>query len=250
MMHHSCVFSLKATRPEISVKRWGVARRLLVLLLCSSAFASGEDAPAEETTETPAPVEAIPLPELEERARALAERQDELSMRLQDLSWKWADNKIVVFLEEIDYALLDARDLLEQGDVSGDAIAAENDAIEKIYQAAKKNQQQQSESGSGKPNPLGAMMDQLDYMTGKKKAGKKPGKGKGEGEGPGGDSPGQGGGDGTGTTGSVPNSEASGESAEERVVPKGGGVTPAMIPAEFRSGMEALRDELELPENQ
>ncbi|QQL44032.1 hypothetical protein [Sulfuriroseicoccus oceanibius] len=215
--------------------------------LCATNAATEGQSPSAQPEATATEAEVLELPEFEARAKALAERQDELSMRLQDLSWKWADDEIVTFLEEIDFALLDARDLLEDGVVGGETIAAENDAIEKIYQAAKQQQQQQQQEGDPSSS-LGAMMDQLDYMTGKKK-GDKPGDGEGEGDGAG-QSPGEGGGNGAETTGNLPNSEASGEVAATRTVPKGGGISPAMIPSEFREGMEALRDELDTPENQ
>ena len=194
-----------------------------------------ESAPAETPSSPPAPLPELSEEEVEERIVTLAERQDELSAEIQGLAWKWADKEIVKFLEDIDFALLDARDFLDDMNLGGDTIAAQNDAIEKIYQAAKKNQQQ----GGQQSDSLGAMMDQLDYMTGKKS-----GKGKGKGEGEGGENPGDGGGSGESDDGLARDGEAKKAMLDQRTVPKSSGESPAAIPSEFRDGIEALREAL------
>ncbi len=191
-------------------------------------------APLDEPVELP----SLSDEQIEERISTLAERQDELSAIIQDLSWKWANKEIVKFLEDVDFALLDARDALDNQELGGDTIAAQNDAIEKIYQAAKKNQQ---DSGS-QSDSLGAMMDQLDYMTGKKSS--KSGKGKPGKEGEGGDQPGQGGGTGAEDDGIAQGGGADKSMLEHRTIPKATGRAPSSIPSEFREGMEALRESL------
>ena len=192
------------------------------------------DTPAKEPIDLP----TLSEEQIKERISSLATRQDELSAIIQDLSWKWTNKEIAKFLEEVDFALLDARDALDNEELGGDTIAAQNDAIEKIYQAAKKNQQ----SSGSQSDSLGAMMDQLDYMTGKKSS--KSGKGKPGKEGEDGDQPGQGGGSGSEDDGIAQGGRAEKEMLENRTIPKAAGRTPTSIPSEFREGMEALRESL------
>lgn len=192
----------------------------------------------EKQPKAPVELPSLSDAQIKQRVVVLAERQDELSAIIQDLSWKWADKDIAKFLEDVDFALLDARDALDNQELGGETIAAQNDAIEKIYQAAKKNQQ----DSASQSDSLGAMMDQLDYMTGKKSS--KSGKGNPGKEGEAGDQPGEGGGSGAEDDGIAQAGVAEKSMLENRTIPKTAGRTPTSIPSEFREGMEALRESL------
>lgn len=106
------------------------------------------------------------LSELEERTLGLAKRMDDLSAEAQDLAWNHTNPKLAEFLKEIDNAMLDARDLLEAQKTGGATVAAQQDVLEKIYEAAKKaaqnsaqkqqqqqQEQQQPQPGEGQPQP-------------------------------------------------------------------------------------------------
>ena len=136
------------------------------------------------------------LEELNKRTEGLAQRMDGLSAEAQDLIWNNTNEKLTTFLKDIDTAMLDARDLLEQFKTGGDTVAAQQDVLEKIYEAAKKasqksqqqqqqqQQDQQNKDGEGKPG---------EGKPGEGKPGEgKPGEGKpGEGK-PGEGKPGEG----------------------------------------------------------
>jgi hypothetical protein len=101
------------------------------------------------------------IAELNDRTLGLAKRMDDLSAEAQDLAWNHTNPKLAEFLKEIDNAMLDARDLLEAQKTGGETVAAQQDVLEKIYEAAKKaaqnsaqqqqQQQQEQQPGEGQP---------------------------------------------------------------------------------------------------
>ena len=120
---------------------------------------------AEEAAANVAADPKARIAELEERTLGLAKRMDDLSAEAQDLAWNHTNQKLAEFLKEIDNAMLDARDLLEAQKTGGATVAAQQDVLEKIYEAAKKaaqnsaqqqqqqQEQQQPQPGEGQPQP-------------------------------------------------------------------------------------------------
>lgn len=82
-----------------------------------------------------------------EKSQALAIEQDELSADVQDLIDEQTDAEVIGLLREIEVVMADATDLLEQKNTGGETIATETEVIEKIFEAAKKKQQNQQEGG-------------------------------------------------------------------------------------------------------
>lgn len=121
--------------------------------------------PADEAPVSAAADPKARIAELNERTFGLAKRMDDLSAEAQDLAWNHTNPKLAEFLKEIDNAMLDARDLLEAMKTGGDTVAAQQDVLEKIYEAAKKaaqnaaekqqqqQQQPQPQPGEGQPKP-------------------------------------------------------------------------------------------------
>ena len=82
-----------------------------------------------------------------EKAQSLAIEQDELSADVQDLIDDQTDAEVIGILREIEVIMADATDLLEQKNTGGATIATETEVIEKIFEAAKKKQQNQKKDG-------------------------------------------------------------------------------------------------------
>ena len=82
-----------------------------------------------------------------EKAQSLAIKQDELSADVQDLIDEQTDAEVIGILREIEVIMADATDLLEQKNTGGATIATETEVIEKIFEAAKKKQQNQKKDG-------------------------------------------------------------------------------------------------------
>ena len=82
-----------------------------------------------------------------EKAQSLAIEQDELSADVQDLIDEQTDAEVIGILREIEVIMADATDLLEQKNTGGATIATETEVIEKIFEAAKKKQQNQKKGG-------------------------------------------------------------------------------------------------------
>ena len=82
-----------------------------------------------------------------EKAQSLALEQDELSADVQDLIDEQTDAEVIGILREIEVIMADATDLLEQKNTGGATIATETEVIEKIFEAAKKKQQNQKKDG-------------------------------------------------------------------------------------------------------
>ena len=82
-----------------------------------------------------------------EKAQSLALEQDELSADVQDLIDEQTDAEVIGILREIEVIMADATDLLEQKNTGGATIATETEVIEKIFEAAKKKQQNKKKDG-------------------------------------------------------------------------------------------------------
>ena len=82
-----------------------------------------------------------------EKAQSLAIEQDELSADVQDLIDEQTDAEVIGMLREIEVIMADATDLLDQKNTGGATIATETEVIEKIFEAAKKKQQNQKKDG-------------------------------------------------------------------------------------------------------
>ena len=82
-----------------------------------------------------------------EKAQSLALEQDELSADVQDLIDEQTDAEVIGILREIEVIMADATDLLEQKNTGGATIATETEVIDKIFEAAKKKQQNQKKDG-------------------------------------------------------------------------------------------------------
>ncbi len=157
----------------------------------------------------------------------LADEQDELNADVQQLVLEQTMDKVIKLLEEVQFAMDDATDRLEEHDTGGETIAAQTDVIEKIYAAAKQKQK------SGGSQTGSAMMDMLGNMMGKgkgdgKKPGKKPGDKAGEGM--------------TGESDTANESVAGAKdgNTEERRVPKASGTAGRPVPSEFRDALDAF----------
>ena len=171
------------------------AARAALLAALWLPLAAGGASEADPAAGKPDP--KVRLEELNKRTEGLAQRMDGLSAEAQDLIWNNTNEKLTTFLKDIDTAMLDARDLLEQYKTSGDTVAAQQDVLEKIYEAAKKaaqksqqqQQQQKKEGQEGKEGQPGEGQGEgkpgQDGQPGQGKPGEaKPGEGKpGEGQG-------------------------------------------------------------------
>ncbi len=170
-----------------------------------------------------------------EASSKIADRQDELSADVQQLTIEQTVPKVIELLGQVEKIMDEATDNLSAANTGGDTIAAQTEIIEKIYEAAKAKQKQQ---GGGKPG--GAMMDMMERMMGKS-PGDKPGKGKG-------DKPGDSGGQGMEGQSDSPNEAVGGESGgkvEVRTVPKAGGSAGRVLPEEFNKALDAYNRGLE-----
>lgn len=76
-------------------------------------------------------------------SQKLADEQDDLSADVQDLIDEQTDPKVIKLLRELEEIMADATDQLEATNTDGSTIAIETEIIEKIFEAAKKKQEQQ-----------------------------------------------------------------------------------------------------------
>jgi hypothetical protein len=190
-----------------------------------------QKSPAEPAAQTPPTTHDKspndPLEKHREGSVKLADEQDELNADVQQLVLEQTLDKVIEILEEVEFAMDDAIDRLEEHDTGGETIAAQTDVIEKIYEAAKQKQK------NGGSQTGGAMMDMLKNMMGQGQGqGKKPGKKAGNkgGEGMTGES----------DTANQSVSGANGGNKEERRVPKAAGTAGRPVPTEFRDALDAF----------
>lgn len=191
------------------------------LLLCPALVFGADEAASDKLTRH------------REGAAMVADKQDELSADVQQLTIEQTVPQVIELLNEVEKIMDETTDRLAENDTGGDTLAAETEIIEKIHAAAKEKKKQQ---GSGEAG--GAMMDMMERMMGKKPEDGKDGK-KGEGKG---DKPGDQGGEGqTGLSDSA-NGPVDGQGdgkSEVRRVPKAAGNAGQALPEEFRKALDA-----------
>ena len=212
---------------------------IAALGLALALAASGQD--AKPAAAKPGGDKNPPKPEEvinkhHEGSTEVADKQDELSADVQQLTIEQTIPKVIELFKEVEGIMDEATDWLTEFDTGGRTIAAQTEVVEKIFEAAKQRQQQ---SGSGSKSG-GAMMDMMEQMM-QEGEGKEPGK-----------KPGQkpGGQPGQGMTGdSDAANEATGAAgdgkSEARRVPKAAGTGGAPLPEEFRKALDAYNRGLE-----
>ncbi len=82
-----------------------------------------------------------------DKSQLLSLEQDELSADVQDLIDEQTDPEVIKMLREIELIMADATDLLDQKNTGGATIATETEVIEKIFETAKKKQENQKKEG-------------------------------------------------------------------------------------------------------
>ncbi len=170
------------------------------------------------------------LAEHREGANKVADKQDELSADVQQLTIEQTVPQVIELLNEVEKIMDEATDQLAAAETGGTTLAAQTEIIEKIHAAAKEKQKQQGSGQSGS-----AMMDMMERMMGKTPDGEKEGKGKGE-------KPGETGGDGATGASDAANGGTAGEAggkSEARRVPKASGSAGHVLPEEFRKALDA-----------
>ena len=174
------------------------------------------------------------LAEHREGASKVADKQDELSADVQQLTIEQTVPNVIELLNEVEKIMDEATDQLAAADTGGNTLAAQTEIIEKIHAAAKEKQKQQGSGQSGS-----AMMDMMERMMGKTPEGDQEGKGEGKGKG---DKPGETGGGGVTGASDAANGDTSGETSgksEARRVPKASGGAGHVLPEEFRKALDA-----------
>ncbi len=170
------------------------------------------------------------LAEHHEGANKVADKQDELSADVQQLTIEQTVPQVIELLNEVEKIMDEATDQLAAAETGGTTLAAQTEIIEKIHAAAKEKQKQQGSGQSGS-----AMMDMMERMMGKTPDGEKEGEGKG-------DKPGEIGGDGATGASDAANGNSTGGSggkSEARRVPKASGTAGQVLPEEFRKALDA-----------
>jgi len=122
----------------------------IVVYTAMTNFACLADEPINKKEPSTEPIEESVQQALKqhgEKAQSLAIEQDELSADVQDLIDEQTDAEVIGILREIEVIMADATDLLEQKNTGGATIATETEVIEKIFEAAKKKQQNQKKGG-------------------------------------------------------------------------------------------------------
>ena len=114
-------------------------------MLTSPSLMAGPES-ASNTTHRSAQEIAEAEKKHEAGAKKLSLEQDDLSADVQDLLDEQTNPEVVKLLSEIEVIMGEATDRLEQTHTDGTTIAVETEVIEKIFEAAKKKQQQ---SGGG-----------------------------------------------------------------------------------------------------
>ena len=261
-----------------------IHQRLLGLGLAAASVLLAPGARAEEAPPPASAPTKDRATELKDRTATLARRMDDLSAEAQDLIWNHTNPKLTEFLKSIDDAMLDARDLLEGYRTDGETVAAEQDVLEKIYEAAKKaaqksggqqqqpqqgDQQQQGQGqgqqgqGQGQPGQgqgqqqsqqeqenqqgMQAMLQMMEQMLGIGPQDQPGSQGN-----PQGNQPGQGLKNGPGTgSGNAALGPHDKRMVEERTVPKAAGNPSGLTPPEYRDQIESFHramDELDKKE--
>jgi hypothetical protein len=170
------------------------------------------------------------LAEHREGAAKIADKQDELSADVQQLTIEQTVPQVIELLNEVEKIMDEATDQLAAADTGGTTLAAQTEIIEKIHAAAKEKQKQQGSGQSGS-----AMMDMMERMMGKPPDGDQQGKGKGE-------KPSETGGGGATGTSDAANGDTAGQAggkSEARRVPKASGTGGSVLPEEFRKALDA-----------
>jgi len=203
-------------------------KRSLTLFACiATGLLSAQEAPKKDTAEI--------LSEHQQGAKKTSVKQDELAGDVQQLRIEQTNPEVIALLDEVEVIMDEASENLLDADTGGDTIAAQTEVIEKIFEAAKKKQQQCQ--GEGKPQQgQGAqgMMEMMKRMMGEgaegdeKKPGKKPGSKPGDGQT--GDSD---------TANSAVTGNGEGEKSQERRVPKASGTAGQDFPEEYRKALDA-----------
>jgi hypothetical protein len=160
-------------------------------------------------------------------AESIADRQDQLAAMVQQLKIEQTNGDVIKLLDEVEFMMDDATDMLLDAETGGETIAAQTEVIEKIFEAAKKKQGAEGQGAQG-------MMEMMKRMMGEgsegdeKKPGNKPGNKPGEGM------------KGESNTGNTANNgSGNGDKAEERRIPKASGVAGQEFPEEFRKALDA-----------
>ena len=97
---------------------------------------------AEEKKPVTEAEKAAILEKIQIGTEKLAEDQDELSADVQDLIDEQTSEEVIKLLEEVEELMGETIDRLDEQKTDGETIAAETEIIEKIFEAAKKKQQQ------------------------------------------------------------------------------------------------------------
>ena len=166
----------------------------------------------------------------QEGSTKVADKQDELSADVQQLTIEQTVPQVIELLNDVEKIMDEATDRLAEHDTGGDTIAAQTEIIEKIHAAAKEKKKQSGGGDSGS-----AMMDMMERMMGKKPEGGQPGKGK---DGKGSDK-GSFGSGGLSDTANDPTGGQAGGKSEARRVPKAAGSAGHALPEEFRKALDA-----------
>lgn len=199
----------------------------LILFTITLAFASNVLSAAE-----PAP-SLSPEERHRTSSRVLSDDQDELAADVQQLTIEQTDMEVIKLFQTVEEIMDEASERLWEHETGGETIAAETEVIEKIYEAAKKRQQNSAKEGEEEGESGSAMMGMLERMLGIEPGGK-----------PGGNQASQMG-DGEGLTGDSDkaNTPAAGGDmtgkVEARKLPKGAGVAGKSLPNEFNEALKA-----------
>jgi hypothetical protein len=194
--------------------------RIAALLFLSPLLVLGEEEPPQDRVAVH-----------QEGAVKVADKQDELSADVQQLTIEQTVPQVIELLSEVEKIMDEATDRLAAHDTGGETIAAETEIIEKIYAAAKEKKKQSGASGESG----GAMMDMMERMMGQKPESDQQSKG-------GGDQPGDQGGQGQSGSSDTANDIVGGQSdgkSEVRRVPKATGSAGRALPEEFRKALDA-----------
>jgi hypothetical protein len=159
-------------------------------------------------------------------ANKVAIAQDSLSADVQQLKIEQTQPAVIQLLDEVENIMQDAIDQLEKENTGGETIAAQTEVIEKIYQAAKKKQNQaDGESAQG-------MMEMMKRMMGetlekpKKKSDKKTAADGAEG-------------DNFNKINTKKSGEIDGQKFEERRIQKSSGSSSENFPEEFKKALDS-----------
>lgn len=124
--------------------------RFIPIAMTAATLSCFADEPAAQKTDKSKSSKKDVAEALEQhgqKALLLALEQDDLSADVQDLIDEMTDAEVIALLQEIEVVMADTTDLLEQKNTGGETIAAETEVIEKIFEAAKKKQQNQKQDG-------------------------------------------------------------------------------------------------------